>query len=182
MRLFSFLGLAALVCLLSNALCAQGTIDVQYPIGTSRANGATVNYGKTGNGETFTLNVRIENVDSVDGLDLIANPTTVQGGGYKNVQVTINGIPPAQTLAPGATVDLSLDVDPSKDSDWSFVITIHSSDTTNGTFTLKFKGTEGKPEDDDDCSTREGSGPGLLILLGILSTLVVASRLRAARG
>lgn len=44
-----------------------------------------------------------------------------------------------------------------------------------------FRGTAGKEEEEDDCSTNEGSGLSFLLLLGAVSALAVGVRMRSAR-
>lgn len=149
------------------------------PIGTSLTHGQTINHGKTSNGDIINYVVRIENVGNAD-LALLA--PVVDGSSYKSVQVQFTSVPPAQTLTAGNFLDFNLQINPDKDSDWSFNMIITSDDPTNPTFSVKIKGTEGKPKkDDEDCSTSESSGTGLLVLLGALSAAVVATRLRKAR-
>lgn len=179
MKLFQYAAMATLICVFSSVLAAQADIEVLSPTGTARTNGETINHGKTSNGTPINYTVRIQNVGNAD-LDLLA--PVVAGGGYKSVQVNMSNVPGAQTLTPTNFVEFDVDINPDKDSNWSFQITITSDDSADPSFVLKFKGTEGKPEDDDDdCSTSEGSGTSMLILLGILSAGVVATRLRNSR-
>lgn len=171
--------MVSLMAVSGAALAAQaGTIEVQTPIGTNRTNGAKVKDGSSDNGDIITYTVRILAVGG--DIDLI-NPV-VEGGGYESVQVNIPTVPAAQTITSGNSVDFDVQIDPDKDSDWEFVITITSNATNHPSFTLRFSGTQGDPEeDDDDCSTSEGGGTSMLILLAALSAFVVSTRLRASR-
>lgn len=173
----------ALVCcaLFAGALAAQQDIDIQYPVGTSLTSGGTINYGKTDNGEAIQLIIRIMNAGNAT---LTMGAVPVQGGGYQSVQVNITGTPlPGATINAGAFVDITVDINPDKNSDWKFNITFNSDSPGEGAFLVRLKGTEGKPEkDEDDCSTNQGSGVSMLALMGILSASILAVRLRRAQG
>lgn len=178
MKFFLFAAVVAVAGLFGNSLTAQADIDIEVPVGTSITNGQKVKDGKSSNGDIINYTVRITNAGISD-LDLVA--PVVQGGGYESVQVNMTGVPVAQTLTPTSFVEFDISIDPDKDSDWSFVVTITSNDPTDPTFTFKMEGTQGKPKKDEDCSTSEGSGTSLLVLLSILSAGIVATRLRASR-
>lgn len=179
MRWFHFVSVAAVLCLCSTALAAQQDIDIQMPIGTSLTHGQTVNHGKTSNGDIINYVVRIENVGNAD-LTLIA--PVVDGSSYKSVQVSFTSVPAPQVITAGNWLDFNMQINPDKDSDWSFNMIITSNDPTDPAFSVKIKGTEGKPKKDDEgCSTSESSGTGLLVLLGVLCAAVAAARLRNSR-
>ena len=179
MRYFQLAFLSAVACLLCGTLSAQADIDVQVPVGTSITNGAKVKDGKSSNGDIINYTVRIENVGSAD-LDLLV--PVVQGSGYKSVQVNMTSVPGAQTLTPTSFVDFNIEIDPDKDSDWSFNVTITSNDPADPTFTFKMEGTQGKPEKDEDCSTSESSGTSFLILFAVLCAAIAGARLRKSHG
>ncbi|MCB9894152.1 MAG: hypothetical protein H6839_06880 [Planctomycetes bacterium] len=169
------LAVAMAITLFAGALAAQQDIDVQVPVGTSVLNGHTENDGKSANGDIISYTVRIANAGS---SNLALTGSVVQGSGYKNVQVNLTNVPAAQSLAPAGFLDFDISVDPDKDSDWSFNVTITSDDPTDPSFVLKFKGTQGKPKKDEGCSTSDSSGTSILMLLALASAGVVATRLR----
>jgi hypothetical protein len=166
--------------LFAGALSAQADIDIEYPVGNSLANNATIDYGNTDNGEAILLTIRIENAGS---STLTMGATPVVGSNYESVQVNITGTPlPGATINAGASVDITVDINPDKNSDWSFRITFNSDSPGETAFVIKLKGTEGEPKkEEEDCSTNGGSGLSLLMLMGLLSAGLVAVRLRAAR-
>lgn len=164
---------AILVC--AGALGAQD-IDVQYPAGTGLNNGNTVDLG---GGNSHSITVRVENVGMAD-LNFTAG--YVDGNGFDNVSVNFSSPSAPITLTTNQTLNISITIDPDKDSDWSFNLRIASDDPVDGLFILKFEGTRGDPkDDDDDCSTGAGSGFSWLMLLGLLSAGIVATRMRLSR-
>lgn len=178
MKYFVFAAVVALSAWFGGTLSAQAQdIDVQVPVGTSVTNGAKVKDGKSSNGDIINYTVRIANAG---GTNLALTAPVVQGGSYKSVQVNMTNVPVAQSLAPAAFVEFNVEIDPDKDSDWSFVITITSDDPVDGTFTVKFEGTQGSPEEDEDCSTGENNS-SMLMLLGLLCAMTVALRLRSSK-
>jgi hypothetical protein len=170
----------AVVLLCGSALAAQANIDIQYPVGTSLTTGTTINYGDTDNGDAILLTIRIMNSGS---SNLTMGTTPVNGSGYSNVQVNITNTPlPNAVIAAGNFQDITVDIDPDKNSDWKFSITFSSDSPGETTFVVKLKGTEGKPKDEEeDCTTNQGSSPSWLALMGVLSAAVLAVRLRRAR-
>jgi hypothetical protein len=173
----------AMVVVFSSALAAQQDISVEYPIGTSRISGATVNFGDDDSGVAILLTIRILNVGTTNlTLDTSTSNRPCNCTNAERLDWFVTQ-PATTVLTPTSSVDFTLEIDPNEKGDWSVLLRIFSDDPNENPFTLRFKGSNGEAEEeDDDCSTGEGSGPSLLLLLGALSAGVVAMRLRASRG
>lgn len=174
---YKLLSVVALLALCAGALSAQ-IIDVQDDQGAPLTNGQKVKLGKSSNGDIHNVTITVENLDTTD-LEV----TDIAAGGYNDVSINIVTPTLPQTLTTNQTFDIQIEIDPRKDSDWSFNLAITSDDTLgNDNFTLTFEGTQGDPDDDDDdCSTHEGGGLSWLMILALLSAGVVATRMRASR-
>lgn len=177
MRLLSVLCAITVLGLLSPLAAQQ--IDVQRPAGTSLANGATDQLGKkTGKG-TFALTYTIENVDATT-LDLTGTfPVTVSGAANVNYQLVQPG---AASLDQNQTTTFEISVSPLDDGAYRLNLSIASNDPDDPAFLIRVRGDTGTKKEEDDCSTREGSTPGALMMLGALSALVLGvRRLRSSR-
>ena len=172
----------AFVLLFSGALAAQQDISVEYPIGTTRVSGATVNFGDDDSGVAILLTIRIINSGTTNlTLDTSSSnrPCNCTNATRCDWFVTQ---PTMTLLTPTSSVDFTLEIDPNEKGKWDVLLRIYSDDPNENPFTLRFKGSNGEAEEDeDDCSTSDSSGFSLLALLGVLSAAVVAVRLRASR-
>jgi hypothetical protein len=176
---FRYLSFIAVMLLCAGALAAQDIV-VEYPAGTALTNGTKIKLGKSSNGDIINATVVVGNADAMTTLDLATG--YVDGSGYKNVSVSFTSPAAPISLDDVTTINIDLAIDPKKDSDWSFNLIITSNDPVDSPFSVRFEGTQGSPDsDDDDCSTSEGSSYSWLMLLGILSAVVVASRMRGSQ-
>jgi hypothetical protein len=169
----------AMVVLFSGALAAQQDINVQYPVGTTRTSGSTVDLGDFSS--AMILTIRIENIGSSNlTLDTSSASRPCNCSAATRVDWFITQ-PITTVLTPTAFVDFTLSVNPNDKGKWDVLLSIYSDDPDEAVYTIRFKGTNGKEEKDEDCSTGEGSGLSLLMLLGVLSAGIVGIRLRVAR-
>jgi hypothetical protein len=170
----------AMVALFCGALAAQQDINVQYPVGTNVLTGSTVNLGDGGSATILTI--RIQNVGTGTNLTLNTSSASRPCNCSAATRVDWFIVQPITTvLAPAGSVDFTLELDPNDKGKWDVLLSIYSDDPDEAIYTVRFKGTNGKEEKDEDCSTGDGSGLSLLMLLGVLSAGAVGIRLRAAR-
>lgn len=174
---------ALFVCLLliaGAALSAQPEISLEYPVGTVVNHTGSVNLGDNPDRNPHNLTVRIRNLGSTDlTLDTSTTERPVELTGASGVN-WIRTQPAASVVSAGSFIDFTMTLTPNAKGNWSVLMSVYSDDPTNNPYQISFRGSAGKEDEDDDCSTGEGSG-GWLILLAALSAAVVGTRLRAAR-
>lgn len=178
-KMFAWLGI---VVLFGSALAAQQDIVVQYPVGTTLADGSVVDLGDHPDKAPYNLTIRIVNIGTGTNLvlDTSASDRPCTGAGAVRCIWFIN--PPAtNSLAPAASTDFTMDITPNDNGKWSVWLEVHSDDPDTPVYSILFKGSAGEEDDDDDCSSREGSGLSFLALLGAISLLAIGCRLRSAR-
>lgn len=171
----------ALLVLCSGSLAAQQDISVEYPIGTVRTTGATVNFGDDPSGDPIILTIRIANVGSTNltlDTSLSNRPCNCTNATRCDWFVTQ---PTTTLLTPTSSVDFQLEIDPNEKGGWEVLLRVYSDDADENPFTLRFKGSNGKAKKEEDCSTSESSSFGLLALLGAISAGLVGLRLRGSR-
>ncbi|MBX3460799.1 MAG: hypothetical protein KF696_12700 [Planctomycetes bacterium] len=170
------------MALLSVPVCAQA-ISVERPVGTSLTNGGTDNLGsKTGKG-LMTLTYVVGNTDAGGNLNASGTWVTAPGSEASNVSWAIRFTDPI-SLAMGATSNVEVDVNPIDDGSFALNVYLATNDTAgNSNFQIRIRGSTGKKkkEEDDKCSTGNGTPFGLLGLLGVLCGLALVVRLRGSR-
>lgn len=164
----------------SGLLAQDPDIDVQYPVGSSLANGQTIDLGGSDNGTVHTLEFTIVNAGTADLV--LTTPQPITGGSATNVNWVTNP-PPISTIAPAGDTTFEVELTPTDDSEWDVIISVASNDPDEDPFNIRIRGVQGEPpeDDDDDCSTGEGGGTSVLMLAALLCGLVVALRLKGAR-
>lgn len=178
-KLFAWLGVVALF---GTALAAQQDIVVQYPVGTTLAHGTAVDLGDHPDKAPYNLTIRIVNIGTGTNLVLDTSASNRPCDGAAAVRCNWFITQPATTtLAPAASTDFTMDITPNDDGKWSVWLAVYSDDPDTPIYSIMFRGTAGKEEEEDDCSTNEGSGLSFLLLLGAVSALAVGVRMRSAR-
>lgn len=159
----------------AGALYAQPEIDVQMNA-ASIADGGSVNIGnKTGKG-VQNLTFTILNTGTTD-LNL-TGPAPVVCTSPKQLDYLLTQ-PAGLVVAASSSITFTLAVDPNGDGKYSVVVTINNDDSDEAVYNFTVRGNTGtEKKDDDDCSTNAGSGPGMLVLVGLLSVVVLGARLR----
>lgn len=163
----------------AGALAAQAPeINVQRA-GVSVADGGTDNLGNSTGNSPFSVTYTIQNTGT--GSLTLSGGTPITGNTPNQVNYTIN--PPGLTVIPAAgSTTFIVDLDPLTDGAWSMNIAIASDDTDENPYNILIAGNAGiKEDDDDDCSTGASSGPGMVLLAGLLAALAVAARLHHSR-
>ena len=168
---------------------AEAEIAVRDFNGADITSGGTVAETNTG---TALFN-RAFTIRNEGGLALnLTGTTAVAVSGESNCTVNINQ-PASNTLAASGTwaattEGFSLDITPTAAGLFSFTVTIVNNDTDEGTFTFTYSGDTvtgsgtgggggGGGGDGGGCTSRDTGAPWLL-LLGLLSALALATRLR----
>lgn len=177
-----FFAWLSVVALFGTVLAAQQDIALQYPVGTVVAHGSTVNLGDHPDKAPYNLTIRILNIGTGTNLVLTTGAANrpCDGSAASSCNWFITQ-PSTTTLAPAASVDFTMDITPNAAGNWSVWLNVYSDDPDTPIYAVKFEGSAGKEEEDDECSTREGSGLSFLALLGAVSVLAIGFRLRSAR-
>lgn len=176
----ALLGFLVLSVVFAGALAAQGTPDINVQrAGVSIAHNGTDRISNSAGVDPFSVTYTIQNTGTATLTLTGGSPIT--GSNAWAVNYTIN--PPASvTIAAGGSTTFVLDLDPNANGYFSMKVNIASDDPDENPYVYTVEGETGsKDEEDDDCSTGTGSGPGAVMLVGLLSALAVALRLRNAR-
>ena len=173
-------GLFVLVAVFCGALYAQPEIDVEYPVGTPLPSGSNIDLGDNPDRNTQTVTIRIANSGTTDLTLTGGTGNFVQASGAVQVNYTIQQ-PATGVITAGNGINLNIDVTPNADGGWQLSITIPNDDSDEGVYSFLIKGTSGKKKKDEDCSTGEGSGYSLLMLLAILSASLATLRMYRSR-
>jgi hypothetical protein len=168
-----------LMTLIALPLAAQ-EIDVQRPAGIPIPSGSQDKVGsKTGLG-TMTLTYTIVNTDANDLTLSGASPVTPTSP--NNLIFTLTQ-PGASVLGQNGSTTFQLDITPADDGAFALNLNIASDDADEGTYVIRIRGNTGTEEkEEEDCSTHEGTRPGILMLLAALGACGITLRFRGSRG
>lgn len=153
---------------------------------TDIANGSTYAESATGT-VNFNRTFTVQNQGAA-ALTLTPTATPVVIGGLSNCNVSVTTQPSAG-IGPASTSDFVLSITPTAAGGFSFTVTIANDDTTGAEnpFVFTYSGntaaatTGGGSGSGGGCSTGSTGGYSWMALLGLLSALVVFTRIRSSK-
>jgi hypothetical protein len=174
----SICAVAVAVLLMAGALAAQPELVVYDQDNPTEAipHEGILNVGSSTGRDQFTVTVQIHNEGDVD-LNLTGmTPVSPQNPNKLDYLLTQ---PSGASVTPSNFVTFSIDITPNGHGSFGIDLLIASDDPTNDPYEIRIRGNTGtKEKDDSGCSSTERNGLNLLLLLGLASALIVATRLR----
>ena len=150
------------------------------------ADGGTDNVGDVDFGVTQTLTFRIEN-NGLATLNLSSAPLVTLTTGVNITSVTIS-TEPTGTIPSATSTTFVINYVTSAAGSWNLYVSIGSDDADESPYTWTVSGTStnqgstgGGGDDDESCSTQGTEGSNWLVLLGVISALTLAFRVRGSR-